>query len=120
MFYSEIFPKSSAAPAAARDLLDRLRDRLPESMFEDARLLVSEVVANAVEHVAEDGDIEVKVDFEETRLRIEVLDPGPGFTYVPRSDGAGSNDRGWGLVFIDRVSTRWANERGRVWFELGS
>src|SRR4051794_24681746 len=120
MFYSETLPKSPAAPAAARDLLGRLRDRLPESTFEDARLLVSELVANAVEHVPEEGDIEVKIAFEGELLRVEVLDPGPGFAFVPRADGAGSNDRGWGLVFMDRVSTRWANERGRVWFELGS
>src|SRR6188508_1227831 len=103
MFYSEFLPKSPAAPAAARDLLDRLRDRLPDNRFEDARLLLSELVANAVEHVAEEGDIEVKLDLDGDVLRVEVLDPGPGFTYVPRTDGARSNDRGWGLVFIDRV-----------------
>jgi hypothetical protein len=47
-----------------------------------------------------------------------VLDPGPGFTYRPRARDAGDSDRGWGLVFTDRIAKRWGNERGRVWFEL--
>jgi anti-sigma regulatory factor (Ser/Thr protein kinase) len=115
MFYSETLPKSSTAPAAARELLDRVRDQLSEPVLDDARLLVSELVANAVEHVREDGDIEVRVEIEDGSLRVEVRDPGPGFTYAPRT---GEDDRGWGLVFVDRVARRWANARGIVWFEL--
>src|SRR5690349_7759190 len=118
MFYSETLPKSPTSAAAARDLLDRIRGQLSETVFDDARLLISELVANAVEHVVEDGDIEVRVELQDRLLRIEVLDPGPGFTYVPRAQNAGAGDRGWGLVFAERVSLRWANEPGRVWFEL--
>ena len=118
MFYSETLPKSPTAPAAARELLDRLHDRLSTNTLDDARLLMSELVANAVEHVAEEGNIEVRLGVQEGVLRIEVLDPGPGFTHVPRSETAGDSDRGWGLVFLERVATRWANEPGRVWFEL--
>lgn len=118
MFYSQTLPKSPASPAAARDLLDRVHDRLSENVLENARLLISELVANAVEHVVEDGEIEVRVELGDELLRIEVIDPGPGFTYVPRAQTAGESDRGWGLVFIERVAERWANERGRVWFEL--
>jgi anti-sigma regulatory factor (Ser/Thr protein kinase) len=118
MFYSETLPKSPTSPAAARDLIDRLSEQVAESVLEDARLLVSELVANAVEHVREPGDIEVRVEFADGSLRVEVLDPGPGFTYVPRAEQAGAKDRGWGLVFTDRVATRWAIDRGRVWFEL--
>jgi anti-sigma regulatory factor (Ser/Thr protein kinase) len=118
MFYSETFTKSHTAPASARDLVERLRGQLPDRVLDDARLLVSELVANAVEHVAEEGDLVVRIELAGRRLRVEVRDPGPGFTYVPRAQAARANDRGWGLEFVERVATRWANERGRVWFEL--
>ncbi len=87
-------------------------------MFENARLLLSELVANAIEHVLEEGDLEVRIALSEGVLRIEVLDPGPGFVPPPRRPGS---DRGWGLHFTDRLSSRWAadfDERARVWFEL--
>jgi anti-sigma regulatory factor (Ser/Thr protein kinase) len=87
-------------------------------VLDDAGGLAPEVVATAVEHAPEEGDIDVRVEFSDGRLRVEVRDPGPGFTHVPRAENAGANDRGWGLVFIDRVATRWANDRGCVWFEL--
>jgi len=118
MFYSEFLPKSPAAPAAARDLLDRLRDRLPDNRFEDARLLLSELVANAIEHVQEEGDLEVRITLADGVLRVEVLDPGPGFEPPER---APDSDRGWGLHFTSQLASRWAADvdtRARVWFEL--
>jgi anti-sigma regulatory factor (Ser/Thr protein kinase) len=117
MFYSERLPKSPSSPGAARQLLERVRGELSAQALDDARLLVSELVANSVEHVREDGDIEVRVALQDGVLRVEVLDPGPGFSYAPREGG----DRGWGLRFADAVASRWAidrAERARVWFEL--
>ncbi|MBE2319305.1 ATP-binding protein [Solirubrobacter sp. CPCC 204708] len=93
---------------------------LPESTLDDARLLTSELVANAVEHVPDDGAVEVRMDVSDERLRVEVYDNGAGFEWVPRRAGAG-NERGWGLHFTDAVASRWAVERGErtcVWFEL--
>jgi anti-sigma regulatory factor (Ser/Thr protein kinase) len=116
MFYSETLPKSPGSASAARGLLERARDELPEQVLDDARLLVSELVANSVEHVREEGDIEVRVALDDGVLRVEVLDPGPGFEYVPRA----SSERGWGLRFADRVASRWGKDRedrARVWFE---
>jgi len=120
MFYSEKLPKSPAAAATARELVERVREELSDSALEDARLLVSELVANAVEHAQADGEIEVNVALEDSSLRVEVIDSGPGFEYVPRAEDSG-NERGWGLHFIDRLAKRWAIERGertRVWFEI--
>jgi anti-sigma regulatory factor (Ser/Thr protein kinase) len=118
MFYSESLPKSPTSASTARELLGRLGGDVSEAKLDDARLLTSELVANAVEHVREEGEIEVRVTLDDRVLRVEVRDPGPGFTYVPRADGAKGSDRGWGLVFADRLASRWANEPGLVWFEL--
>jgi anti-sigma regulatory factor (Ser/Thr protein kinase) len=91
---------------------------LDAEVFENARLLLSELVANAIEHVAEEGDLEVRITLSEGALRVEVFDPGPGFVPPQRSPGS---DRGWGLHFTDRLASRWAADfdgRARVWFEL--
>ncbi len=120
MFYSEVLPKAPGSAAEARRLLDRLAGQLDADLLSDARLLVSELIANAVEHVAEDGEIELRIDLDRERLRVEVLDPGPGFTPVPRRPGD-PKDSGWGLHFTAQVADRWAADtdgRGRVWFEL--
>ena len=119
MFYSEILPKSPAAPAAARQMIERLGDELPASTLDDARLLLSELVANAVEHAADGGDVEVRADLADGRLRVEVTNSGPGFTYMPRR-GEVRDERGWGLHFTSLVASRWGiDERPTVvWFEL--
>lgn len=120
MFYSESFPNTPVAAAHARQMLARLGGNLPAAMVEDARLLTSELVANAVEHVAGEGALEVRMEVSDERLRVEVYDGGTGFDWVPRRSDAG-NERGWGLHFTDTVSSRWAVERGErtcVWFEL--
>src|SRR3954452_13020634 len=120
MFYSQILPQAPGSAAAARALVERVRAELSQQDFDDARLLISELVANAVEHAQADGDIEVRVGVADGVLRVEVIDPGPGFEYVPRADGA-SVASGWGLHFTDRVASRWAidvGERTCVWFEL--
>jgi LytS/YehU family sensor histidine kinase len=114
----EHFPKETDAPAKARHMLDCLDGRVEPALLADARLLVSEVVANAVEHVPADGDIGVAVSFEDARLRVEVTDPGDGFEPGPRD---ASSDRGWGLQFVNKLSSAWgvaASAPGCVWFEL--
>ena len=118
VFYSTTLPKSPGSAAQARLFLDRVRDELDPDAFENARLLTSELVANAIEHVREDGDLEVRITLGEGVLRVEVLDPGPGFVPPPRPR---TSDRGWGLHFTERLATRWAADfdgRARVWFEL--
>jgi anti-sigma regulatory factor (Ser/Thr protein kinase) len=120
MFYSEVLSKSVGSAAAARRLLDRLAGHLEPDVLDDARLLTSELVANAVEHVREDGTLELRVDLDEHTLRVELLDPGPSFIPRPRRDGD-PVDSGWGLHFIARLADRWqvdVDGRARVWFEL--
>ena len=120
MHYSETLPKSAASAAQARRVLDRLDGDVAEPVLANARLLVSELVANAVEHVREEGDIGLRVDVRHGVLRVEVVDPGAGFTPRPRGPGD-PKDSGWGLHFMSLLADRWAAEAGertRVWFEM--
>jgi anti-sigma regulatory factor (Ser/Thr protein kinase) len=122
MFYSESLPKSASSAAAARRVLDRLEGRMNREALANARLLVSELVANAVEHVREDGEIGLRVNLDDGVLRVEVRDPGPGFKPVPRGPGD-PEDSGWGLHFMSVLADRWAADTDgatRVWFELGA
>ena len=122
MFFSVVLPKAAVAAAEARRALDRLASEVDQQRLDDARLLVSELIANAVEHVEQDGDIELRVDNDLERLRVEVIDPGQGFVADGHHPGAEA-ESGWGLHFVSRIADRWAaesGERGRVWFELMS
>src|ERR1700742_4341567 len=122
MFYSLNLPKSSSAAVQARRAVDRLTGEVDRETLTDARLLVSELVTNAVEHVDADGEIELRLEVRDHVLRVEVLDPGPGFEPRPRraSDRRGG---GGGLHFVARIADRGAADvagRARVWFELSS
>lgn len=113
-----------ATPAAvglARQQIDRLADRLSAEVLEDARLMVSELVTNGLRHgsLASGQQIELSITILAGILRVEVCDPGPGFTPEPRT-GA-SEGTGWGLVLVARLADRWGVHHdgvNRVWFEL--
>ncbi len=113
-------PGPEAIPAA-RQALDGLGGLLERTVWEDLRLLVTEVVTNAVRHGSKRGALTVSVAVEEDKVRVEVSDCGRGFSPpqapMPRSDGTG----GWGLQLVDRVATRWGvkvEDSTCVWFEL--
>jgi anti-sigma regulatory factor (Ser/Thr protein kinase) len=118
---SSNLPKTPESAATARRLLDALHDEIDPDKLETARLLVTEVVTNAVRHVKRDGPINLRIDVRDDALRIEVHDPGHGF--VPRRRGPDAPiDGQWGLHFLEILSDRWgidATDRTRVWFELG-
>jgi anti-sigma regulatory factor (Ser/Thr protein kinase) len=109
------------APSEARRTLEGLRPTLDDHIVDEAILLVSEIVSNSVRHADLDrtDTIEVHVRGTPSLLRIEVIDPGPGFDAdeLPPPNGAG----GWGLHLLDALATRWGVQRDhvtRVWFEL--
>jgi anti-sigma regulatory factor (Ser/Thr protein kinase) len=120
MFYSQALPKTTKSAAKARRALDRLKGKVDDEALANARLLVSELVTNAVQHVEEDGELELRVNHDGDRLRVEVRDPGRGFTVTPRRPDS-PRGSGWGLHFVDELADRWAAEARRgsaVWFEV--
>ena len=108
--------------AEARRALSDVADQLSPRRLEDARLLVSELVTNAIRHAGlEAADrITLVLETDEHALRIEVCDPGPGFELVePTPDPA--RPSGWGLYLVRELSDRWGVDRTDVtivWFEL--
>ena len=113
-------PGPEAIPAA-RKALDGLSDLVERLLWEDLRLLVTELVTNSVRHGSERGSLELWVIVTTKVVRVEVTDGGRGFSPpaapMPRSDGTG----GWGLQLVDRVASNWGvkvDQSTCVWFEL--
>ena len=117
----QLLPHGPQAPAAARDALDAV-DGLDPVRRDELRLLVSEVVTNAVRHgsPARGQRIELHLDVDPERARVTVVDGGGGFA-ADRVGPRGTDDGGWGLLGVDRLADRWGvEERGgtAVWLEL--
>jgi anti-sigma regulatory factor (Ser/Thr protein kinase) len=106
--------------ATARRALARLRTELDPPLLESLRLLVTELISNAVRH-ANAPLVELLVLIGPHAVRVEVLDPGPGFEPAANPRKGGS-EGGWGLFLVERMADRWGvvrREPGtRVWFEL--
>jgi anti-sigma regulatory factor (Ser/Thr protein kinase) len=110
------------AAAEARHALDDIAGGIPDSRLRDVRLLVSELVTNAVRHAnLSAGDVILLViDVGGGALRVEVHDPGGGFVpTAPAPDPA--RPSGWGLYLVAELADRWgvdSEETTLVWFEL--
>jgi anti-sigma regulatory factor (Ser/Thr protein kinase) len=113
------------AVTASRLALAGLEDRLDPNVLIDIRLLVSELVTNCVKHarVGPEESIVLTVDIHDNRVRVSVVDEGPGFEppETPVSEQAAEAGSGWGLFLVDQLSDQWGVERdsgATVWFEL--
>jgi anti-sigma regulatory factor (Ser/Thr protein kinase) len=108
-------PRESDSIGVARAFVDAHSPRLTVARREDARLMVSELVTNALRHGA--GVIGVRVTTGRHELTIEVSDEGSGSVEMStRPDAAG----GWGLRIVDELAEAWGTESGstRVWFRV--
>ena len=88
---------------------------------QNLRLIVSELVTNALRH-GDDGErIDLAVTPKPEFLCVQVTDDGPGL--APRPRALDTEDvGGFGLFFVEQLTRRWGvtreNRRTRVWFEL--
>jgi anti-sigma regulatory factor (Ser/Thr protein kinase) len=114
-------PHGPHAPATARRALDVLKGRLDADALAELRLLVSELVTNAVRHGRPRRDrVELQVWLDGARARVDVMDGGRGFVPPGRPPHPGEPG-GWGLVVVDRLADRWGvegNGATRVWLEF--
>lgn len=115
-------PRDASAPSVARDWL-RVVGCGPHGgdLLEDATLLVSELVTNAVLHGG--PPIVVAIDCDGSGLEVRVRD-GSARLPVPRLAGADDED-GRGFLLLHALSERWGIEvevdgaGGKVvWFHL--
>jgi anti-sigma regulatory factor (Ser/Thr protein kinase) len=110
------------AVSIARDAIHDLERELDPALFENLRLLVSELVTNSIRHARSpaQASVDLRVELLPDRVRVEVGDRGLGFDPQARSpDHRGPS--GWGLYFVDRLADRWGVRRKGgtlVWFEI--
>jgi anti-sigma regulatory factor (Ser/Thr protein kinase) len=106
------------SPAMAREYCDGVlaEKQCDSETVSDARLVVSELVTNAVLHAR--TPIEVQVLVGAATLRIEVTDSG-----LDRPQRWAESDRGGrGLPIVEAVASRWGvldqGSRKTVWCEI--
>ena len=113
-----------ARPGSARDARDRLGSLLGswpnDTARDDAMLLLSEIVTNAVRH-AHGETILLTLTTTDRRLRAEVHDESASPPTPRPSDETG----GLGLLLVDQLSDRWGVDQHQgdgktVWFEIGT
>jgi len=116
-----VFPGSGDQVGRARRFVGQVLGGCPVS--DEAVLLTSELVTNAITHTASGrgGKVTVTVYRADTRVRIEVRDDGSDEIPVVRlHDDA--RDSGYGLGLVELMAHRWGHrggQRGRiVWFML--
>jgi anti-sigma regulatory factor (Ser/Thr protein kinase) len=109
------------AAAEARRGIAKLRADLDPPLMETLRLLVTELVTNAVRHTESD-ELTLRVAIGKSAVLTEVADAGPSFDPDEVEEEAEADDTGWGLFLVQRLANSWGvkAERGskRVWFEL--
>jgi anti-sigma regulatory factor (Ser/Thr protein kinase) len=111
-------PRDASAAGQARRLVgDRVAAELGSEELDRARLLVSELVTNAVLHGL--GAITLRARLDADRLLVEVSDEGSGFERAIRQNDL-EQLGGWGLSIVDAEASRWGVHEGttHVWFEI--
>jgi anti-sigma regulatory factor (Ser/Thr protein kinase) len=104
---------------ARTKVLEALNGDIDAARRETLRLLVSEVVTNAVRHGPGCAPVELNASWNSS-VRVEVVDHGAGFTPAPRSRPL-DEPGGYGLFLVSELADRWGvetNDATTVWFEL--
>ena len=118
----EVDGGTKAIPASRRTV-EGLDEYVGDECTDKVRLLVSEVVTNAVVHGGADVAVTLQLTMRVTSklVRVEVTDPGGGFDASGGPPGSDREIGGWGLVLVDKLADRWGTEQepqSKVWFEI--
>lgn len=115
-------PGHALAPAVARACVDGLAGLCLPEHLEAARLIVSELVTNAIHHASEQSAEPVTLELSAgpTGIAGVVRDQNPPFEArmeLPQRGAIG----GFGLHIVDRTATSWGitHQAGNsVWFKI--
>jgi signal transduction histidine kinase len=117
------FRPEDTAPAMGRRVLDAFADAIPLASLADARLLLTELMTNAIRYGGLGlGDvIRVCLVVEGDELSVEVEDPGRGFE--ARAEPGSPAGTGWGLFLLEQIASRWGADArpgggSIIWFRL--
>lgn len=107
-----------SAPRRCRAALAALNGSLGD-LRQSVELLVTELVANAVLHgpAGKESQVEVSLTAVSEHVRVEVSDPGTGFTPPAQLPEPGAEGK-FGLTLVDRIARRWGVEGATVWAEI--
>lgn len=98
-------PSTPEAVAQARLVVRAACESMPDALRDDAELLVSELVSNAVRHGG--GNVQLRVLVNERDLTISVYDDGDGEPVVsPRLLGP-EVASGRGLQLVEKLADGW-------------
>ena len=108
-------PRLPTSARTARRFVNAHTTTLGVQPREDAALLVSELVSNALQHGI--GTIMLRIDVETDALRFEVSDQGNVALAPSPTPGAHG---GWGRRIVAELADEWGVLAGstRVWFRL--
>jgi anti-sigma regulatory factor (Ser/Thr protein kinase) len=117
----DLAPTAPSITAARHVVLELLRVWGTPQDRDDAALLVTELVANVVDHVGGEASLTLELTSSEGWLRIAVRDGSSVRPVV--QELSQERPRGRGLRMVRAIADRWGSEdhQGgkRVWFELG-
>ncbi|GAA2588528.1 SpoIIE family protein phosphatase [Actinomadura fulvescens] len=116
-------PESTTVPAAREQVRETLHAwDLPFDRVEDAVLIASELVTNAVVHAGTDIEVTCGLDAPEGSVRVEVRDLLPMRRVDPPDHPSGHLDAHRGLVLTHSLAEAWGvtytKNSKTVWFEL--
>jgi len=116
-------PREPTAPGIGRRSLRAIEPFADDTVVDDVRLLVSELVTNSLMHsgAGQTGRIDLTVEVRSDTVRVSVRDQGTGFEHRPRRRGRRGS--GWGLFLLNELSDQWGIEHlpddgTAVWFEV--
>ena len=104
----------------AREAVGEFRDHLDESSFLDLRLMVSELVSDAVlTEAGSEQKIAIRIETRDRRIHVEVQEGA--IAYRLRSRRPEPGEAGWGMYLTGLLADRWGirhdDDRGCVWLQ---
>jgi len=115
-------PHAAGAASIVRAYLRRQANLLHPPMLDDALILTSELVTNAIRHGR--PAVTLAIHLEPSALTVVVTDTGPERRPLVPSAPHPDSPTGRGLVIVDALATRWgitpqSGSPGKaVWFAL--